>query len=235
MVDNLVRKTLVDEKGPQGLALDLVHFGVTEPDIVRILTDLLLAATDTTSITGSWLIHVLATSPEVQAAVHQETVDVCGERRAQAEDLKHLRYTAGLTKEVMRLYPVAPFLTRIAQRSIMVGEYEVQPGTLLLMSSYAMGRDGNIFDHPEDVKPERWMRNRNEKDLTRHGKAFASLPFGHGARGCIGRRVAEMQLCLLAARSCQEWRMMSGDQDVKFTMRMVGVPDKQISLELQKK
>ena len=68
----------------------------------------------------------------------------------------------------------------------------------------------------------------------RSRKALASLPFGHGAWGCIGRRVAEMELSLLAARTCQEWRMPSGDKEVQFTMRMVGVPDKPISLLLEK-
>ena len=44
-----------------------------------------------------------------------------------------------------------------------------------------------------------------------------------------------MELCLLAARTCQEWKMTSGVDDVQYTMRMIGVPDKDISLVLEKK
>ena len=234
MVETLVKETLADARGPKGLALDLAHLGTAKEDIVRILTDLLLAAADTTSITASWMLHTLATNPKVQETVLQETRNVCGDKKTTVDDIKHFRYTSGLTKEVMRLYPVAPFLTRIAQESIILGQYNVQPGTLLLMSSYAMGRNPDIFDNPEEVRPERWMRNRKEKDFKKHKMAFATLPFGHGARSCIGRRVAEMQLSLLAARSCQDWRIKSGDPDIKFTMRMIGVPDKPISLVLEK-
>eukprot|EP00092_Neocalanus_flemingeri_P014058 GFUD01015166.1.p1 GENE.GFUD01015166.1~~GFUD01015166.1.p1 ORF type:complete len:470 (+),score=101.94 GFUD01015166.1:86-1495(+) len=234
LVQHLVIKTLADPGGHQGLALDLVQLGFSEDDIVRILADLLLAAADTTSITGAWLLHVLATTPDVQAAVGQETAGLCGAGQARATDIKHLRYSAGLVREVMRLYPVAPFLTRIAQKPMQLGSYQVDGGTLLLMSSYAMGRNGDIFDHPNEVRPDRWKRNLNTKDLQRSTKAFASLPFGHGARGCIGRRVAEMELNLLASRACQEWKMTSGEKEVLFTMRMVGIPDKPISLHLEK-
>ena len=235
LVQNLVEETLEDPSGPQGLAVELIKLGFTDDNIVRILADLLLAAADTTSITGLWLLHVLATRPDIQTAVGQETARVCGSGPVRAEDVKHLRYTAGLVREVMRLYPVAPFLTRVAQQDFVLGSYMVERGTLLLMSSYAMGRSGDIFDLPDMITPERWIRNLNEKDVQKTSRAFASLPFGHGARGCIGKRVAEMELSLLTARLCQEWRMTSGDQEVQYTMRMVGVPDKSISLLIERK
>lgn len=60
---------------------------------------------------------------------------------------------------------------------------------------YVMSRDSTIFPDADEFKPERWMR---EEGKTTHN--FASLPFGFGARGCIGRRVAELEMYLLIAR-----------------------------------
>merc|ERR1719150_1025909 len=101
----------------------------------------------------------------------------------------------------MRLYPVAPFLTRlIPKTSLQLGPYLVPPGSLVLVSSYTMARDSSIFYNPDLILPERWGRGLDA--TTRARQAFASLPFGHGPRGCIGRRLVDwMQQLVLVKRS----------------------------------
>ena len=47
---------------------------------------------------------------------------------------------------------------------------------------YGMGRDPNLFEEPETYRPERWLT----KTENSANHAMASLPFGHGARMCIG-------------------------------------------------
>ena len=49
---------------------------------------------------------------------------------------------------------------------------------------YAMGRDPEMFDDPQQYKPERWLRDDTQRSLY---NAFASLPFGFGPRMCIGK------------------------------------------------
>jgi len=51
-------------------------------------------------------------------------------------------------------------------------------------------------------------------------------------RSCIGRRLAEQQLHLLAARLVQEWRLATPTQGVEYITRMVGVPNKDFELQL---
>merc|ERR1719357_2345510 len=131
----------------------------------------------------------------------------------------------------MRLYPVAPFLTRlIPKTSLQLGPYLVPPGSLVLVSSYTMARDSSIFYNPDLILPERWGRGLDA--TTRARQAFASLPFGHGPRGCIGRRLSEMQLSLLAANVCSHWDLTSGG-DVGFTTRLVGVPDREVIVQVK--
>ena len=195
--------------------------------------DLLLAAVDTTSHTAAWALHCLGSDCDIQAAIREE-IQVKGEGVVTSDSVKRLPYLGGFIKEVMRLYPVAPFLTRLATQSFSLGENEIPAGTILLISLYVMGRDETIFNQPGSVLPQRWIRDGTteaEADQRRR-KAFANLPFGHGARGCIGRRIAELELQLLVARVCQRWSLRSHNERVEYTQRMIGVPDKPISFQL---
>ena len=195
--------------------------------------DLLLAAVDTTSHTAAWALHSLASNSDIQAAIREE-IRLRSEGLLTSQAVKGLPYLGGFIKEVMRLYPVAPFLTRLATESFSLGQNEIPAGTILLISLHVMGRDETIFCQPGSVLPQRWLRDGSteaEADQRRR-KAFANLPFGHGARGCIGRRIAELELQLLVGRICQRWSLRSNNERVEYTQRMIGVPDKPISFHL---
>ena len=50
-----------------------------------------------------------------------------------------------------------------------------------------MGRNASLFPEPEVYRPERWLRNNSLREKSQFTKqSFASLPFGHGPRTCIG-------------------------------------------------
>ena len=192
--------------------------------------DLVLAAVDTTSHTATWALHTLATNHHLQHSLRQEISHSGG--IVNCDTVRRLPYLGGVLKEVMRLYPVSPFLTRLSTQHFTLGSHSIQPGTILLVSLYVMGRDGTIFRQPETVLPERWLREGEEEASERRRRAFASLPFGHGARSCIGRRIAEMELQLLVAKVCERWVLTTRNEDVKYTQRMIGIPDKPISFQL---
>jgi cholestanetriol 26-monooxygenase len=60
-----------------------------------------------------------------------------------------------------------------------------------------ISRNPEIFPDPESFKPERWLR-KDGKEAEAH--PFGSMPFGFGARSCIGRRIAEQELYLVLIR-----------------------------------
>ena len=72
--------------------------------VSRIVNDLIIAAADTTSYTTLWTLYLLACHPEYQKALKAKEA----------------------SKESMRLFPVAPFLTRIQQASMMLNGYEIR-------------------------------------------------------------------------------------------------------------
>ena len=74
--------------------------------------------------------------------------------------------------------------------------YHFQYGkTLALLSVYSSGRNEKYFPNPEAFLPERWSRTSGGVQ-----DPYGSLPFGHGKRACVGRRLAEAQMYMLLCK-----------------------------------
>ncbi len=50
------------------------------------------------------------------------------------------------------------------------------------MNFYTASRREDVFDHAEEFRPERWLDHAHDKVY----HPFASMPFGHGTRMCVG-------------------------------------------------
>lgn len=220
-------------EGSSLIAQLLQTSNISAEELVRIVTDLFLAAADTTSHATQWAFYLLSRHPEAQAKVLAEIRNAVGGDGPVSEDaLPKMPYVKAVIKEALRLYPVAPFLTRILDRDISLGGYNVPAGKLILMSLYTTGRDARSFSSPNEFQPERWLRDRSAPAATQ-ANSWACLPFGLGARSCIGRRVAEVQMQFLLARTVQKFSLAPGQEaEVDIRMRLITTPENPISLML---
>jgi cytochrome P450 len=80
--------------------------------------------------------------------------------------------------------------------------YQVPKGATLFISPYTLHRRPEYFPQPEVFDPERFSPAR-EKQLPR----YAYIPFGAGARICIGNHLALMEGQLLIATIVQQARL----------------------------
>lgn len=64
--------------------------------------------------------------------------------------------------------------------------------TVVVTQNQVSCRLPEYFSNPNDFLPERWLREAGGKQL----HPFLVLPFGHGPRSCIARRLAEQNLQL---------------------------------------
>lgn len=55
------------------------------------------------------------------------------------------------------------------------------------------------FVEPEQFRPERWLKEEKSK-FNAHVNPYLVLPFGHGMRACIARRLAEQNMLVLMIR-----------------------------------
>jgi len=192
----------------------------TVEEIGRMAVDLIVAAADTTSITTAWILHKLSAEEIQQDAINK--------------DPRKIRLHQ---KECLRLYPVAPFLTRIPERTIQLDGFEVPAGQLIVMSIFAMGRMPEYFTEPEKYWPGRWERDGRSGQHLGVRNSFASLPFGHGIRNCIGKRIAEEAIKDLVSSAAMRYRLtdLNKPQKIDMTMKFTGKPDSQIKLGIRRR
>ena len=92
----------------------------------------------------------------------------------------------------MRLYPPVPFMSREAIGADRLGDAEVTPGTRIIIAPWVLHRHRKLWPDADLFVPERFAPENRGK-IPR----FAYLPFGAGARICVGMTFA-MQEALLA-------------------------------------
>jgi cytochrome P450 len=161
----------------------------------------LMAGHETTALALSWAWYLLAENPEVDQRLRDELDCVLGGRVPTISDLPLLKYTEGVIKEALRLYPPAWGVGRTVVKEFEVGGYRIPAGANLVMSQWVMHRDARFFPEPEKFDPDRWSTEAARK-LPR----FAYFPFGAGPRQCIGNGFAMMEAMLLLATMAQRFQ-----------------------------
>ena len=162
---------------------------------------LFIAGHETTAITLSWTWYLLAQHPTVEARLEEELRSVLGGQPPDAADLARLPYLHAVISEVLRLYPPAYILARVAVAPFQIGEYDFPAGETLLLSQWVMHRDPRYYDDPDAFRPERWLDG-----LADRLPPGAYFPFGDGPRRCIGQGFALLESALVIATIAQRFR-----------------------------
>ncbi|XP_076755223.1 cytochrome P450 family protein sad [Xylocopa sonorina] len=215
--------------GGDGLLKRMKQEGIRDEDVICIVTDFILAAGDTTATTLQWILLLLCNHPERQQELF-EHVKVLSQK-----ELLRSSLLRGIIKESLRLYPIAPFISRYLPEDSVIGNYFVPKGELLVLSLYSSGRNTANFSQPNEFLPERWIRT--EKG-TYQGVVHphASLPFALGARSCIGRKLAEIQVSLALAELVKSFKIECINKDqVKLILHLISVPSDSMKLKLTRR
>ncbi|XP_055009232.1 sterol 26-hydroxylase, mitochondrial isoform X2 [Boleophthalmus pectinirostris] len=172
---------------------------MTVEEILGSVTELLLAGIDTTSNTMCWALYLLAREPEIQEQLYQEVSQVCpGGRTPTSDDTAQMPFMKAVIKETLRMYPSIPGNARLSvDKEMIVGDYLFPKNTLFHLCHFASSYDERIFPNPQSFQPQRWLRGSEHKSQMH---PFGSIPFGFGTRGCLGRRIAELEMYLLLTR-----------------------------------
>jgi cytochrome P450 len=170
---------------------------------------LLTAGTDTSALTTEWAMAELLTHPEcMRKATAEVLANVGTARLVEESDIANLPYLQCAVKETLRLRPVGPVIpAHEATEDCAVGGHLVRRGTMLLVNAWAIHRDPELWDAPEEFRPERFAVDR--------AGGVAMLPFGLGRRRCPGEGLAMrlVPLTLAALLQCFEWEVV-GDVDM---------------------
>ncbi len=189
------------------------------------------AGQETTATALTWTWYLLSRHPEVEAKLREELDRVLAGRTAALADLAKLPYLEIVIREAMRLYPPAPMFGREPIDDVTIGGYEVPKGSLIVINTYALQRDGRFFDDPERYDPERFAAGW-EGRIPR----YAYLPFGGGPRVCIGNAFAMMEARLILATVAQRYKLSSESADEIRPVQLVTLrPRRAVQLRLEKR
>lgn len=165
---------------------------------------ILLTGFDTTSAALFWTIHLLATHPEQQAELRRElsSLNLVG---LNAEMLASATYLQAVIHESLRLYPPVWYVGREVTRDATLRGCEIPQGSFILASPYVVHRNPSVWSDPTAFRPERF--------LDAAGSPFnlpGYMPFGMGARYCIGRPLAMHEIGIVIARLFDEFDVRLG-------------------------
>ncbi|MFX0580909.1 cytochrome P450 [Nocardia nepalensis] len=148
---------------------------MTHSEIADELLTLLTAGHETTATTLSWTIERLRRHPEVLRRLVAE-VDAGGSALREATLL-----------EVQRVRPVIDATARnIRAESLQLGRWTLPKGQNVLVSIRLMHDNEELFPNARAFDPDRFVGVRPG--------TFTWIPFGGGARRCIGAAFATMEM-----------------------------------------
>jgi len=167
--------------------------GLSDVEIRDTLMTFVAAGHETTALTLTWALYLLAHFPEAQDRVRAEVAEHAGDPPLTADAAEKLVFTRQVIEETLRLYPAAPMVGRQATRDTEICGRPVKKGDVALLAFYALHRHETLWDAPDAFDPDRWSETRRPSDR------FRFMPFGGGPRVCIGSRFAMMEAAIVLA------------------------------------
>ncbi len=207
--------------------------GSGEPFTLEELVDetgvLFLAGHETSASALTWAIYLLTKQPRHIRRLRAECETVLGDRGIAYGDIAKLKFARNLLRETLRLYPPVSFISRDAIAADRLGDQEIKPGSLMVISPWIIHRHRFHWHRPNIFDPDRFD--------TPEGKISARkvyLPFGMGPRVCSGASFAMLEGSLILASLFRRFDLeLKTEGEIKPVCRLTTRTN--VSLEFQVK
>ncbi|WP_406053484.1 cytochrome P450 [Streptomyces sp. NBC_01077] len=174
---------------------------LTEEELCDQIITLFTAGTETTAITLAWAMYVLSVRPDLERRLHAELDSLPPGPVSFKNHLGDLPFTCNFISETLRCYPSNWLLSRSPDESTVLGSYLFPAGSSIMFSPYQIHRNPQYYSDPLTFDPDRW----DGRPPTVSRRAY--IPFGVGARGCIGDRFAVSEIVNLLSSITRRWSL----------------------------
>ena len=163
---------------------------MTDQELRDELMTLMFAGHETTATSIAWALYWIHRFPEVRQKLLAE-LDSLGES-PEPMAIAKLPYLNAVCQETLRICPVAMLtFPRVVQEPMELLDYHLEPGMVMVGCIYLVHQREDIYPEAKKFNPERF--------LNKQYSAYEFIPFGGGARRCIGEALAQLELKLSVA------------------------------------
>lgn len=162
---------------------------------------LISAGFETTASAATWAVAYAQTEPvwgrDLKRRLREQTLS----------DTLSDPWVDAFVSEVLRLRSPAPVMLRRAVRRTRIDGHMVPKGSLVAFTVWLLHRDANVHADPHSFNPGRFLDDPPSR--------WSFLPFGYGARYCIGGPMAKALVKGLLHRLYQAADIVGGPFDMK--------------------
>ena len=170
----------------------------TDEQLGDQVATMILAGHETTATALFWSLYLLALDPATQDQVAGE---VQGAAAGGGLETDRLKFTRAVIDETLRLYPPAFLIARAAAGADEIAGMAIEKSDVILVAPWLLHRHEKLWRNPNAFIPSRFMDPSPAPDR------FAYLPFGVGARVCIGAHFALVEATLALAKIIGAFRV----------------------------
>ncbi|CAL5084715.1 unnamed protein product [Urochloa decumbens] len=222
----MLRSAAASSSGGNSLA-------AAEDFIVDNCKNIYFAGYETTAVTAAWCLMLLALHPEWQRQVRDEVRHACAATPpgCLASSLHKMKTLAMVIQETLRLYPAGSVVSRQAlRRGVTLGGVRVPPGVNIYVPVSTVHLDTELWGaDAQEFDPGRFAAARQQPP------PHAYLPFGAGARTCLGQSFAMAELKVLLALVLSRFEFsLSPDYVHSPALRLIVEPEHGVRLVLRR-
>ncbi|XP_060096904.1 cytochrome P450 2J4-like [Heteronotia binoei] len=162
-----------------------------DENLAQCIFDLFIAGSETTATSLQWALVLMANYPDIQEKVYKEIDEAFGSAHSISyQERKKLPYTNAVIHETQRAEFMLLFgVPRQCVKDVHVLGFFIPKGAIVVPDLRSVLLDPERWETPEDFNPNHFL----DKD----GNFVAReefLPFGAGARACVGEQLARIEL-----------------------------------------
>lgn len=199
----------------------------TDDQLGDQVATMILAGHETTATALFWALYLLTLDPATQEEVAAEA------RAAMASgtlEFDRLKLTRAVIDETMRLYPPAFLIARAARGPDTINDMAVAKNDIVLIAPWLLHRNEKRWTDPNAFMPQRFMPGSPQPDR------FGYLPFGVGARVCIGAHFAIVEATLALAKIIGNFRVTLPEHEPVMPVGVVTTqPDRSPIFKIEKR
>ena len=133
------------------------ELNVSNKDLFHHIFTFMIAGHETTSLSMTWAVFLLAKYHHYQPRLRKEIKDAMnGETEVAFDALDKLQFLDNFIKETLRLYPVVLNVGREAIKADKIGPYTIPPGTNVFIQIACMNRSPEHWKDPDEFNPDRF-------------------------------------------------------------------------------